>query len=373
MKALFSTFILEAKNIFTSVSAMIIIFGGSLFYLFLYPTPYYADVVSAQKIAIIDYDNTHYSRELIGFVRASPHLEIVEILHNANRVQELIESSQIYGVISIPRDFEKHLYQHIPPVVAIMGNASYLLIYGTIANAAAECIESFNEHIKITFNTQQKELLEPKFTPLFNPSMGYINYTLAPILIFILHRTLVAGAGIIGGTQNQQFSQDVRNYYAQSNPLLLVISKILVFFCIYMVLFAFYFGFAYEFYGVYVGAHILDFWLFSIAFILSTAAFGVFFGTLLPKRALSTQIIMLASMPVVFLLGFMWQETQIAPWASAIVSLLPAYHGINGLLQLNQMGASFGSVWEYFINLCFLGILYIIASVLMIYKKTLRW
>ena len=86
MKTFFSTFILEAKNIFTSVSAMIIIFGGSLFYLFLYPTPYYEDIVNAQKIAIVDYDKTNSSREFISFIRASPHLEIVEVLSSIERV-----------------------------------------------------------------------------------------------------------------------------------------------------------------------------------------------------------------------------------------------------------------------------------------------
>ncbi|RDU59622.1 ABC transporter permease [Helicobacter marmotae] len=372
MREFYSTFILEAKSIFTSVSAMLIIFGGSLFYLFLYPTPYYADVVSPQRVAIVDYDMSSSSRELISFLRASPHLEIVQILSHQEQGQKLIESQAIYGLIIIPHDFQKHLYERIPPVVAIMANASYLLIYGAIVNASTEALEAFNTHLKNKAQIHEHEILSPKLIPLFNPSMGYINYTLAPILIFILHQTLVAGAGIIGGTQNQQFAQGVRNYYSKANPFVLVLSKIMVFFCIYVLLFAFYFGFAYEFYGVSVHAHVLDFWLFSIAFILSTAAFGVFFGTLLPKRALSTQIIMLASMPIVFLLGFIWQEAQIAPWASSLISFLPAYHGINGLLELNQMGASFGSIWGYFVSLCILGILYSIASALIIYKKTLR-
>lgn len=373
MKSLYQIFILESKNIFTSVSAMLIIFGGSLFYLFLYPTPYYEDVVSAQKIALIDYDNTSSSCELIALIRASPHLELVEILDNPQKAQNLIESNRIYGLLIIPKDFEKHLYKHIPPTIPIMANASYLLIYGAIANAAADVINEFNTLHKTKLNVQEYDILQPTFIPLFNPSMGYINYTLAPVLIFILHQTLVAGAGIIGGTQNQQFSQGMRNYYSWANPLILVLCKIIVFFCIYALLFAFYFGFAYAFYGVNVNASILDFWLFSIAFILSTAAFGVFFGSLLPKRALSTQIIMLASMPIVFLLGFMWPQAQIAPWASDVIAFLPAYHGINGLLQLNQMGASFGSVWEYFMSLLFLGIVYAGASALVIYKKTLRW
>ena len=95
----------------------------------------------------------------------------------------------------------------------------------------------------------------------------------------------------------------------------------------------------------------------------------MFFGTLLPKRAYSTQIIMLASMPIVFLLGFIWPKAQIAPWASDIIAFLPAYHGINGLLELNQMGASFSSIWGYFLNLLFLCLLYIGASVWVIYKK----
>lgn len=373
MKGFFEIFILEAKNIFSSVSAMLIIFGGSLFYLFLYPTPYYNDVVNAQKIAIVDYDQTHSSRELISLVRASPNVEIVSILNQSQTLQNLIESHSIYGALIIPKDFEKNLYERIPPTLSIMANASYLLIYGAIVNGLSDVISEMNARIKQRLHIKVSEILQPQFIPLFNPSMGYINYTLAPVLMFILHQTLVAGAGIIGGTQNQQFAQGRRNYYAHAHPLILVLSKIFVFFCIYVLLFTLYFGFAYAFYGIQVQAHILDFWLFSIAFILSTASFGVFFGALLPKRALATQIIMLASMPIVFLLGFMWPKNQIAPWASDVVSFLPAYHGINGLLELNQMGASFGSVWEYFLSLLFLCMLYIGASVIVIYKKTNRW
>lgn len=366
-------FISELKSIFTSVSAMLIIFGGSLFYLFLYPTPYYSDTVAAQKIVILDNDNTQSSRHLIFLAKSSPYLEVISVLDDPNEAQQLIETHRAYGIVMIPQDFEKHLYQRIPPVVPIMANASYLLIYGAIANAMADVIAEFNAQITFALQTHEYSLLEPELIPLFNPSMGYINYTLAPILIFILHQTLVAGAGIIGGTQNQQFSQGVRNYYATTNPLLLVLSKIFIFFCIYVVLFAFYFGFAYEFYGVHVNAHIVDFWLFSIAFIFATSAFGVCFGTLLPKRALSTQIVMLASMPIVFLLGFMWPREQIATWINDIITFLPAYSGINGLLRLNQMGASFGDIWEYFLSLLFLGVFYIFVSVVMIYKKTNRW
>lgn len=372
MKGFYEIFLLELKAIFTSVSAMLIIFGGSLFYLFLYPTPYYKDVVSAQKVAIIDYDSTTSSRELIRFFKASPYLDVEEVFYSPQNAQELIESNRVYGLLIIPNDFEKHLYERIPPTIAIMANASYLLIYGAIANAATDAISAFNTYLKQKQNITEYDILVPKLIPLFNPSMGYINYTLAPILIFILHQTLIAGAGVIGGTQNQQFIQGARTYYAWANPLIIVLSKLMVFFCIYSVLFLLYFGFAYAFYGVHVHAHILDFWLFSIAFILSTAAFGIFFGTLLPNRALSTQIIMLASMPIVFLLGFMWPKAQIAPWASDVVAFLPAYHGINGLLELNQMGASFGSVWDYFMSLLFLGALYIAASTFMIYKRTDR-
>lgn len=363
----------EAKQIFTSVSAMMIIFGGSLFYLFLYPTPYHTDTLNPQKIAIIDDDKSHSSRELIAFFRASAHLDVMGIIDNIESAKALLQAQQIQGIIVIPHHFQAHLYKRIPRVVAIMADASYLLIYGEIVNASTEAINAFNAAFKKHSHIDSKDILYPSLKPLFNTSMGYINYMLAPIFIFILHQTLIAGAGIIGGTQNQRFAQGLREHYAISNPVLLVVAKIMIFFCIYVALFAFSFGFAYHSYGVHVAANIGDFWLFSIAFILSTAAFGVFFGTILPKRAFSTQIIMLSSMPIVFLLGFMWQQTQIAPWASALVGFLPAYYGVNGLLELNQMGASFHDIWGYFTALCFLCVLYIIASVLMIYKKTLRW
>ena len=145
---------------------MLIIFGGSLFYLFLYPTPYYNDVVAKQKIAIIDYDSSTSSRELITFFRASPHLEVVEILDNPSIAQEMIESNQIYGLITIPHNFEKHLYQQIPPTLSIMANASYLLIYGSIANAAADVISAFNANL--TIKIEEHESSRTYFYPTPN-------------------------------------------------------------------------------------------------------------------------------------------------------------------------------------------------------------
>ncbi|RDU58764.1 ABC transporter permease, partial [Helicobacter sp. MIT 14-3879] len=281
---------------------------------------------------------------------------ITHSLHSLNQAKELLERSEIYGILVIPKGFEANANKGVPTQLLYRANASYFLIYGTIIEGLNSVGNAFSNKIKYKTKLMQKQVDLSKDStlvrfvsmPLFNYSIGYINYALAAILVFILHQTLIAGSMIITASQNCAHKQGIRDYFNQCPIAYLLFARILVFTVIYCVLFLLYFGVFFKIYGIHTHANVIDFWCFSLAFIVCCASFGIFLGSFLVNPALPTQIILLSSLPLVFMMGFIYPVYLLPDFLQIFVQFIPAYHGINGFIWLNQMAASLHSVMPHF-------------------------
>ncbi len=357
----FAVFISEAKRLMRNISTLTVCIAGPLAYFLLYPSPYTNDIIKAQSIAIIDKDNTFLSTHLAFLANSSPDIYLKGYATSISKAQEMLEKGEIFGILYIPKGFEKNAYLQSSPNLAFLANSSYFLIYGAIINGLHEATEALNplirEKQRLLYGmqnphyTSQKDLLILKSSPLFNPSLGYINYALAAVFIVILHQMLLVGMGIFGAS------------YEGRDPIVpLLFSRILLFGLLCFALFAFYFGFGFSFYGINHRASVSDFWLLCTAFIFAIVSFGNFFGVLIKKPYQATIIILLCSLPLVFLLGFIWPSFAIPTPINFFVQFIPIFHGVNALLRLNEMGADFVSIYPYFLNLIGLGLLYILLA-----------
>lgn len=373
---IFSIFKSEALRLVKNISVLTVCILGPLAYFLLYPTPYENNVVRSQKIAIIDEDNTKLSRDLAFFANSSSEVQLKGYATSLKEAQHLLERGDIFGILYIPRGFEKDAYLQSNPTLAFLANSSYFLIYGSIVNGLYQATQELNPEIKIKQQILygdyalkggnhmiQKDLLLLHSSPLFNPSLGYINYALAAVFVVILHQMLVVGMGIFGASYR----------YDINTPILsLLLSRMTLFALICIPLFAFYFGFGFAYYGIHHHASIQDFWLFSLSFIFAILSFGNFFGCIIAKPYQATVVILLSSLPMIFLLGFIWPLEAIPAPIQTFVQFIPIFHGVNALLRLNEMGADFQSIFPYFKHLLALGVLYMLLSYLAIYLRT-RW
>lgn len=346
----------ELRAVLSNTTIIFVVFVGSLLYLFLYPTPYYADVVRKQKIVVLDLDNTKLSKDFIFLVNASENLSVVKVVSSLKIAKDMLERSEVYGQLTIPKGFEKNIYKGTPTTLLYRANASYFLIYGTIIEGLNEVGTYFSNQIKLQRKAAQGSmnvgedatLLRFQSIPLFNPSVGYINYALAAILVFILHQTLVVGIMIQGASQNNAHKKGKQDYFNTAGLFSVLCARILVFGSAYVVLFLLYFGVFFKIYGIHTTANPFDFWCFALLFIASTASFGIFLGTFVANVALPTQIILLSSLPLVFMMGFIYPVILLPQALQYFVQLIPAYHGINGFIRLNQMGDSLHNIMPHF-------------------------
>lgn len=365
---LFNVIIKEFKSLLTNSSIMVVIICGNIIYAFLYPMPYLNDIVTNQSIAIVDDDNTQLSRKFIFNAFSTPQI----MLYKKTSMQEakkLLEENKIHGILHIPSNFEKNAIKASIPTIYYIADASYFLIYGTIIeglnNASKNLILDIKSKQALYKDINISETKQPikwEFIPLYNPTIGYMDYALAAILIFILYQTILIACGILGGTQLQKYYMGERGYFTNENPILIILSRIFVFFIIYIPLFLFYFGFIYDFYHLNSNGKAIEILCLGIAFVVSSTSFGIFIGSVFNKGEYATQVIVMSSMPILFALGFIWPNELIPDSIKNIMMVFPITPALDGFLKINQMGASFSLIKTNFIHLIILMCIYIAIS-----------
>lgn len=369
----------EYKAIFSNKLVVMVVVIGSLVYGLLYPMPYMNDIVSKQRLVIIDEDSSALSKRLIFLVSSTREIALVREVGSIDAAKELIESFEADGALYIPKGFEASAKKGIGSVVSYMGNASYFLVYGAIAEGVHKAIDTLSDELRKERdpNLLDTELVSLQAIPLYNPSLGYINYALAAVLVFILHQTAIAGSGILSAYQNRVRAraialkdlQALKHYSNDVSAWKLVSARILAFMGIYCVLFGLYFGVLFPLFGVSHIASLSDFWCFAVAFIASCVACGVLLGASLEDESLPTQVVFVSSMPLVFILGFIWPSELLPQFLQDLSFAIPAYHGVRGFISLNQMGADFAGVAPHFLMLLALFALCFVASVIIIHKR----
>ena len=79
----------------------------------------------------------------------------------------------------------------------------------------------------------------------------------------------------------------------------------------------------------------------AMPFLLSVTFLGITLGQLISRSELVTILVLLSSMPIIFMAGFIWPVSAIPAPINTVAQLIPAVPGIQAFLRLNQMGAGF--------------------------------
>ena len=128
----------ELITILTNPVVTLTIFAGVIFYSFLYPLPYAQQTPLAQKVTVVNLDNSQLSRELERMVDATPQVKITNRAHSIVEAKQQFLEGEVSGILLIPAHFYRDLLLGKSPILSYSGDASYFLVYGTIAEGLAK-------------------------------------------------------------------------------------------------------------------------------------------------------------------------------------------------------------------------------------------
>ena len=348
----------EMRNVFTDEGVLIFFILVPLGYPLLYSWIYNNEVIRETPVAIVDMDHSALSREYIRKVDASPDVSVAYYCNSVDEGKDLVGRQEVRGVIFIPSDFAKKVNRSEQSHVSVYCDMSLMLAYKAIYQTTLAVASLMSAQIQIdrslSFNShedmQTTEPIRQEVVNIFNSTIGYGNAIIPPVLMLILHQTLLLGIGLAAGTarENNRYADLVPISHHYNGIFRIVMGKGLCYFMIYMVM------------GTYVGLcvprffsfttmnHAEYFFPFLVPYILAVTFFGMTVSGLVRHRENILLLVIFTSVPLLFLSGVSWPISNMPPFLRYFSYLFPSTFGLQGYMTLSSMGGTLNDIeFEY--------------------------
>ncbi|MFW2176308.1 MULTISPECIES: ABC transporter permease [unclassified Moraxella] len=326
---------------------MMLVFAPIL-YGFFYPWPYRNEVVHKIPVAIIDEDHSVIAQKIISFADASPRIA-PRVVSDENQAKQLLWQEQIAGYMVIPSGLAQHVQSAQTAKVSIMGNASYFLLNKQVQTGFSEVVGTVSAGIDIqknvaqgsyaTLASQNTAPVSLLINPLYNTTEGYGSYIVPAVSILILQQMFLMGTAMLVGTWAEQ-----RTHHA---PFKTWLARILAISGIGFILGCFYYGVVFRLNDYPRNQNLLGSLGLLALFFPTVVTAGCVIGLWFKERERAMQLLVVSSMPMMFLSGVPYPAHNLPEFLQYARWLLPSTPAMNASVLLNQMGASLADVRPY--------------------------
>jgi ABC-2 type transport system permease protein len=371
----------EFRRIFTLRPVFSVLVIGSVFYAAFYPQPYLNEALRNVPVAIVDADGTTTSRELTRLVDATPDVAVTMVLPDLVSAEREVFARNIFGVLVIPKNFERDLLHGRASPVALYADASYFLLYQRVSGGIVAVARTLGAEVETArligigvdpvLAAAAADPLQLTAVPLFNPQGGYATYILPGAFVLLLQQILLMGVGLLGalpGADPRVHAPDG----SRPGPLATVVGKMLAYLLFEALILPLYLIALPYLYGLPRLGGIVPILILAVPFVLAVSGLGLVVAAIF-KNPLRVQLVLATiGLPFFFLSGFAW-PTEAIPGAVHVVSLLvPSTSAIGGFTRVAQLGAPLAEVRSEFLILWGLAIFYVGVVWILEFRKHRR-
>jgi len=342
-----------------------------LLYGVLYPQPYLGQLIRKVPIAVVDSDSTELSRTIIQALDVSEALQVSVRANTLAEAQDALARREVFAIVDIPAGIERDVFAGRRARLPAYVDAAYFLVRSRtlegILDATGEATTQLLSRDARRDGSLYRAALvksspvEVLNQPLFNPTGGYASYIVPAAFMLILQQTVLMGAATIAGLSFQQGGSSARRRRGALSAvvgqglahLLLALPGAVLFLVVLP-----------RIYGFSATTQVLDLLAMLIPFILSVSFFGQFAGMWFRRRETAVLLFIASSLPLLFLVGVSWPVEAIPPYLQAVRYIFSSTSAIDGLVRINQMGASLNDVFRDWVVLWGLVLLYGMLAVL---------
>jgi ABC-2 type transport system permease protein len=357
-------FAAEWQRVLSTRGAFILLVLGPLVYGFYYPQPYLNQILRKIPIAVVDNDLSELSRRIVETLDASGAASVVVRAETLAEARAAIDRGEVLAVVGIPpateRDVLKGNTVHIP----VYADATYLFIFRTSASGIGTAIGTLSSELAAggarTDGSLVKATLasaspaEILLQPIFNPVGGYASYIVPAAFVLILQQMLLIGASMLTVIAIAQ----------TGGAFTSVLGRGVAHLTIFLPSLALYFIVLPRFYGFSTLGQPLQLFALASLFTLATSFMGQAAGAWFKQPETPTLIFLGTSLPQLFLAGFSWPREAIPEQVLAAGFVFPSDFAIDGMVRIDQVGASLWEVGRDWRGLWLLTIVYFVLAVI---------
>jgi ABC-2 type transport system permease protein len=333
----------EWRRVLGTRSAFSLLFLAPLIYGVYYPQPYLNQILRKLPIAVVDSDLSGLSRQIVETLDASGALSVAVRARTLAEARTAIDRGEALAAIEIPADTESDVLKGITVHIPIYADATYLFIFRSTASGVAAAIGALTSELVSRGARSDGSLVKARLAslspadillqPIFNPVGGYASYIVPAAFVLILQQTLLIGAAMLTGTALAKGEGAFADVFGRG------IAHV----TIYLPALALYLIVLPRIYGFSTLGHLPQIFALATVFLLATSFMGQAIGAWFTRPENATILLLATSLPQFFTAGLAWPREAIPDAAIALGRIFPADSAIDGLVRINQMGAS---IWE---------------------------
>ena len=344
----------EMKQMWHDEGVVIFFIIVPIVYPLLYSWIYNNEVVREVPVVVVDQSHSALSRQFIRLCDASPDVKILSHASDLEEAKTVVKRQEAKGIYYIPSDFESNIYRMQPATVSVYCDMSLMLAYKAVFQTAQAVTLDMGAELQKQLSghyTQREEEISVRpldfdEVPIFNPTGGYGSFILPGVLMLIIQQTLVLGIGLAAGTarENNRYKNLIpvsRHYHGMFR---LVAGKGLAYFMIYAVMTAWLVLAVPAMFKFTTIGRWEDLAAFLLPYLLACIFFGMVVSCLVRYRENVLLLVVFITVPLLFMSGVSWPQSNIPGFWQGISWLFPSTFGIRGYVRINEMGGTLSDV-----------------------------
>lgn len=344
----------EWRRVISDFPVFSIFIIAPVFYGIFYPQPYLGQLVRKIPVAIVDDDRTELSRRLIQALDADEAISVAMRAPALDVAQQALFDRKIFAILEIPPDTEREVLKGNSARMPAYVDSGYFILFNRSLQGMLEAAGDVNVSNASRGAREGSAFVETALAasspvelvtePLYNPTGGYASYVVPAAFVLIIQQTLLMGAAMLAALG----AATVRRTSGFLPSVLL--GRAVAHVAIYIPALALYLILLPRIYGFSTLGKPADLALFALPFILATSLMGQAAGLVFKHRETAVLIFVATTLPQFFLVGVSWPREMIPPLLDHVRRIFPSESAIDGLVRIDQMGASLGEVradWLY--------------------------
>ena len=344
----------EIKQVFRDEGVLIFCIIVPLAYPLLYSWIYNNEVVHEVPVVVVDQSHSQLSRQFVRMCDASPDVKIISYAEDLDDAQSLVSRQIVKGIYLIPSDFSTKINRMEQAVISVYCDMSLMLTYKAIYMTSMQVSQAMGAEIqkKVSGNYTDREdaittrPLDFEDVPAFNPAGGYGNFIIPGVLMLILQQTLVLGIGLAAGTarERNRYSDLVPINRCYSGVYRIICGKALCYLMVYAVMSAWLTMVVPRIFSFISLIHWQDLLALMVPYLLACVFFGMTVSCLVHYRENVMLLMVFVSLPLLFMTGVSWPQSNIPGAWQGVSWLFPSTFGVRAFVRMNTMGGVLSDV-----------------------------
>ena len=358
-------FAAEWRRVLANRGAFILLVLAPIVYGLYYPQPYLNQILRKIPIAVVDNDQSELSRRIVQTLDASGAVKVAFRAETLVDARAALDRGAAFAVVGISPGTERDVLKGAMVHVPIYADATYLFIFRTMASGIAVAINTLSSELAAGGARTDGSLVKATLAssspadillqPIFNPVGGYASYIVPAAFVLILQQMLLIGSGMLTVAAMTE---------AAGGVVATVLGRGIAHLTIFLPSLALYFIVLPRFYGFSALGQLPQLFALASVFILATSFMGQAVGAWFKHPETPTLIFLGTSLPQLFLAGFSWPREAIPKPVLAAGYIFPSDLAIDGMVRIDQLGASLWEVARDWRGLWLLAIIYFALAVI---------